>query len=202
MAQLVARHATGETEAELVAAARESTVRAMKAVLEPRGLGRPSRTRAPPRRPSDGRRRGGCLVVERARMIVEAVTGEKHEDVIVEAMLAETLTSILPPPRSGAEDLMVGLERAADGARWRAEGQRVREAVEDKIAAAFEPLAGPREDVAADVAEVEEPRGRRDPVAIDAAIVRAAGELRTRDLEAGRLLRAVLETGAWRAVCA
>lgn len=72
--------------------------------------------------------------------------------------------------------------------------------VDDRIAAALKSQAAPRDDVAGDVAEVDVALGDDDPVALDATIVRLAGELRTRGLTIGRLLRAALETGAWRAL--
>ncbi|MCC6622952.1 MAG: hypothetical protein IT385_16960, partial [Deltaproteobacteria bacterium] len=147
MAQLLARHATPEDEAELVDAARISTVRAMRRRLEPERAAEPDE--APARRTIE------TLVpvedawaFERARMVVEAVTGERATDTVVEAMLAETLTSLLSPPGDeageGGASVLRALDRAADGARFRAEGQAARDAARDALEAAFEGLAAPR----------------------------------------------------------
>ncbi|MCC6620600.1 MAG: HNH endonuclease [Deltaproteobacteria bacterium] len=199
MAQLVARHATAGDEAELVEAARTSTVRAMRARLEPDRAAEPDE--APARRtietvvPVED-----AWAFERARMVVEAVTGERSTDTVVEAMLAETLTSLLPPPGGeGGATLLHALDRAADGARFRAEAQAARDGARDMLEAAFEGLAAPRvafdetPPLASDIAV-------DDPVAIDQAIVDIAGRLRARDLEIGRLAREVQDAGGWRAL--
>ncbi|MCC6624810.1 MAG: hypothetical protein IT385_26405, partial [Deltaproteobacteria bacterium] len=198
MAQLVARHATAGDEAELVEAARTSTVRAMRVRLEPDRAGEPDE--APARRTietvvpvEDG------WAFERARMLVEAVTGDRSTDTDVEARLAESLTSLLPPPGGeGGATLLRALDRAADGARFRAEAQAARDGARDRLEAAFEGLAAPRLVLDDAPAVPPEAEGDDDPVAIDRLIVDIAGRLRARDLEIGRLAREAQDSGAWR----
>ncbi|MCC6621293.1 MAG: DUF222 domain-containing protein [Deltaproteobacteria bacterium] len=201
MAQLVARHATAEDEAELVDAARTSTVRAMRDRLEPDRSVEPEEAQA--------RRTIETIVpvedawaFERARVLVEAVVGEgeRSTDTVVEAMLAETLTSLLPPPGGeGGAALLRALERATDGARFRAEGQAARDGARDALEAAFDGLIAPR--VALDDVPIV-PNGPDDdnPVALDGVIVDIAGKLRARDLEIGRLAREMQDAGGWRAL--
>ncbi|MCC6625167.1 MAG: HNH endonuclease [Deltaproteobacteria bacterium] len=202
MAQLVARHATTENEVELVEAARTSTVRAMRERLESGRSAEPDE--APARRtietvvPVED-----AWAFERARVLVEAVVGEggdRSTDTIVEAMLAETLTSLLPPPGGkGGADFLRDLDGAADGARFRAEGRVAHDGARDALEAAFDGLVAPR--VVLDDAPIlpDGPDGD-DPVALDGAIVDIASRLHSRDLEIGRLAREMQSSCGWRAL--
>ena len=200
MAQLVARHATADDEVHLVEAAMSSTVRAMRARLEPDRSGEPDE--APARRtletvvPVED-----AWAFERARMLVEALTGERSTDAIVEAMLAETLTSLLPPPGGeGGAAVLRALDRAADGARFRAEGRAAGDCARDAIEAAFDGLIAPRFVLEDAPPPPPESDAADDPVALDGLIVDIAGKLRARDLAIGRLAREMQDTGGWRAL--
>jgi len=201
MAQLVARHATPEDEAALTAEASSKTLRAMRERLAPRPRGPdPDLADATPRRTIQvSVTVEDAWAFERARVIVEAVTGERSTDTVVEAMLAETLTSILPPPRTpGAPDLLAVIDRAADHARWRAEGLASTAAASDELARGFECCLEPRPVVDLDgVDPVGPPPPDADARALDDYMTKVAAELRARDVRIGRLVRVMLEREGW-----
>jgi len=116
---------------------------------------------------------------------------------VVEAMLAETLTSILPPPRSpGAPDLLRAIERAADQARWNAEARACSAAASLDIAKGFEPNYEPRPAVAPDDPIAPLPPDA-DARVIDEHVTKVAAELRSRDVAIGHIARVMLEREGW-----
>jgi hypothetical protein len=94
MANEVARAATAESEAFLLALAKRTTVRRMKKVLrEARGEPEPEAPRARARvsRTAD---REVALLFEHVREVAERVVGTADPDTILEAMLAEGMTAL------------------------------------------------------------------------------------------------------------
>ena len=217
MAQLLARHATPETETDLVTEAALSTLRAMRARLEP-GRASTDDDEAPARRTIEARVPiEDAWAFERARMLIEAVTGERAADAIVEHMLAEMMTSLLHVP--GAQEVMRKIERAADAARLRAEAMRASAEVRDALDAAFERELAPRAAVAARTAAeageaapaatashtlpddlgaaVGDGLEGLDATGLDRRIMAIACELRGRDLSIGRVALAMRDTLGW-----
>src|SRR5690606_29754888 len=95
MAELLARHATPETEAELLKAARTKTVRAMREAL---AADAPEREEAP----EDDRRTrqfGADALTswawEMTRSLVRMRFGVADDDAVAEALLAEGMTTLL-----------------------------------------------------------------------------------------------------------
>jgi len=193
MAQLLARHATRDNEVALVEAARTKTLRAMRAHLEHDATEPPEP--APRRTLELSVTTEDAWAYERARMIVEAVTGDRSTEGVIEAMLAETLTSILPPR---AVDLAEEIEQASAMARWRASSQALDARIRERFEAEFEPLLAPRPALDPDESAPVKVPDDNDPVAVDGVIVKLAREIQGRELAVGRLAITFCETGAWR----
>ncbi|MFW6050159.1 MAG: hypothetical protein ACODAU_03225, partial [Myxococcota bacterium] len=90
MAELVARHATAESEAFLVALARKATVTRMRKLFGLRKRARPTRRRLARTLDPDI-----AWLFEQTRMLVEAHCGSRSNDAVFEALLGEATTELL-----------------------------------------------------------------------------------------------------------
>ncbi len=173
-----AKHVVPLNEAELIAEARGSTVRAMRARLAV-GDGDGDSEAGP----DMGSARATimatvssveALAFERARMLIEAVGDTRSRDEVLEAMLAEGLGEILTRWPDVAIPFGLGTETAA-GAAWRAEVAATERAAE----AAAEATIG-AEPVGFEAAE--ETALPEDVFGLDECLRAMSAELATRDL--------------------
>jgi len=189
MVELVARVATPLDEAEWVERAETMTVRAMRAELTRRRIETMDDT-APERVSIQATvNQLDAWAFERAKLMVEAVSGAKGEDAI-EAMLAEGLTEILaqvpdfdlPSTLTPAGVELLRSERADDRALQDASEASL-EALTPMEPASYEPEP-----------EIEWPA---DPRQIDARLRLAAQDLAWRDLEMAVLGKRCEDHGLW-----
>ncbi len=191
MAELLARRATPETEAGLLAEALGSTVRKMRA-----GLAEAAQVEDDPERRRTIERNVAVedmWAVVRTRMLLKAIHGVHGDDDLVEALVGEGLISLqnLTRDRLGGE---LVLDEAAEARRkawyaqiaaWRAEA----EADCEEDLKREEPVAidvGPQAPLPA------------DPKALDDVARNLSRELARRDLEMGDVARRLLEANGWR----
>ena len=203
MAELLSRHATRESEAELLAAASSGTVREMQAKLTAkRKAPKPEVNDETSKvRPTHSVSETELLMLGASRMLVEYLVGARvGDEAFVDALLGEaqsTLegsgTELSEPAREGNPAELS--EPAIDFAAL--------EALSTLHAAKTPPPQRPMEPrFAPPIAHetvVDEPlpttlRG------LDRQIVRCCRELARRNIEIGRLMRTVLVRGAWRAL--
>ncbi|TNF32980.1 MAG: DUF222 domain-containing protein [Deltaproteobacteria bacterium] len=224
VADLLARHATPDTEADLVAQARTSTYRAMlEALARCAAAGDETASTpdgaAPPAadEDEDDERRHLAITVdqldawalERTRGLVRAMTGSGCDDALVEALLAEAVTTLLNrhPDLRLPRDLddpahAWAREWRAQLATWRTEAERD---CEPRI-----PGHGGEADYAPDFLEqvaaaicdaVPTPRPTAvptQPEALDARLRELAHDLARRDLALGELARDFWDADGWR----
>ncbi|MCK6546365.1 HNH endonuclease [Myxococcota bacterium] len=178
MAELVARHATHDTEAALLARAKESTVRALAAELTQRPEEHAEDDEPPPAKLSaiEWVRPRDLAAVTASRMLVEYLTnGARSDEAFVEALLGEghsTLQSIAEARRAGGA---VDDQTSAEG-------------VDARLARALGAIAG-RSDVG--LAQSAEPA-----VAAPSDGAKRADEGRARNERAGELHTSDGELGA------
>ena len=205
MVELLAREATPENEAQLIAEARGMTVRAMRerlAGLGDGGDGEPS----PPElhEPGDEQRTLQVSVdsvtawaFEATRSLLSTRFGVVGDDAMVEALLAEAMSTLL----SRHPELTCRLDGAT-----RAEAWDQRRELERRLAEllAEDELSGQADDpgltelIAAFVDDVEAGELPRTPVELDAHLRELSARLQTRDRRLGELAAEVWGCSGWR----
>jgi hypothetical protein len=196
MAELLCRHATPENEAELVAAARGRTVRAMKQRLTVR-----TDVAAWWERDDDELQEvrfamgiGEVAIVEATRLLVERIDGvEASDGRFVDALLGEGQTAMLDLERNARAAAVVDEEeerRLEREARAREARERARELAEGAIAPVV-PIGV--------VDGSERPLGG-SAREIDAEVLRCCRALLERDLEIGQLWRVFAAQRGWLAL--
>jgi len=202
MVELLAREATPETEAQLIAEARGSTVRAMRERL----AGRSDDGDAEPAacEPDDERRTLQVSVdsvtawaFEATRSLLRTRFGLVGDDAMVEALLAEAMSTLL----ARHPELTCRLDSAT-----RAEAWDQRRELERRLAEllAEDELSGEAEDpglselIAALVDGVGARVLPRTPVALDARLRELSARLQTRDRRLGELACEVWGCSGWR----
>jgi len=200
MAEVVSRHATAETEAELVEQARRETVRAMRARLGAEG-GEEGEGEGEGEDENDDEKRCTLTVtvptedawaVEVTRILVAGITGSRSNETLVEAMLAEGLLSLqnLLPKRTN-DDADLRLEDPEAIAAWRAELARWRREAEETCEGRLEKEAP--------AIEVESwPELPSGALALDAEIRDCCARLAERDVVMGDLARRFFDADGWR----
>jgi hypothetical protein len=203
MAELLARHATPQTEAALLQIARSKTVQAMRIALSPqKSPGSPD----PPEEDDLARTLSLTLPVEEAwaleatRMMVEHMDGKHTGGHFLESLLAEATISLLelPGPTQAdqadqADQIDVTAQMEAEHTAWRAQMQRLQH-----LQAAAELQSRPA--VATDPNPGEAPDPSDLPIgleALDARIRHYSAELASRDLFFGRMAQRFLALRGW-----
>jgi hypothetical protein len=189
MAEICARHATPETEADLLEQALGSTVRGMRKRLAEPPDEEPDLRRTLERRlPIED-----VWAVERTRILLDTAFGLHSDDALVEVMIAEGLVSlqILTNDRWGTE-LVLDPRTDSDRKAFRALLAGWREEAEADAEDAIPPAPVRDADPA--------PEGPlpRDAHALDLLARKAAQDLARRDLEMGDLARALFDANGWR----
>ena len=195
MAELLARYATPEDEDELVAAAQNRTVLFMRGWLAERAGGNPGREdsddadHVPLRIEVGGEE---LALFEISRTVVEANDGFRPSDNhLMTALLAEGLSSFRA----------LGGGRTAAAAPDVAEIDREHDALEQRRRVATE-RARAAESAIPRVAPLDlpspEPPLPSDLDGLDSEIRRLAAQLAVRDLQMGRLARALIEARGWK----
>jgi len=197
MAELLARHATPQTEAALLQVARGKSVQAMRIALSPQ---------EPPEPPDDdelARTLSLTVPVEEAwaleatRMMVEHMDGKCTGGHFLESLLAEATISLLElTGPAQAEEADVSAQMEAEHTAWRAQMQRLQHLhaeaeLRSRPAVATEPNPG------------EAPEADDLPIgleALDARIRHYSAELASRDLFFGRLAQRFLALRGWQAL--
>jgi hypothetical protein len=189
MAELLARHATPETEAALLEVARDKTVQAMRVALSPN---------QEPRDDDDHSRTLSLTVpveeawaLEATRMMVEHLDGKSSGEHWLGAVLAEGHASLLALLRSGEDDM--SSQMAAEHAAWRAELEHLHHQH-----AEAELRSHPR--VSADAVAGQAPEADDMPTGLaqlDLRIRQYAAELGSRDLFFGRIARRFVALRGW-----
>jgi hypothetical protein len=194
MAELLARHATPQTEAALLQVARGKTVQAMRIALSPQDS---PDSAEPPDDDELARTLSLTLPVEEAwaleatRMMVEHMDGKCTGGHFLESLLAEGTISLLELVDPSENDVWVQME--AKQTAWRAQMQRLQHLHADAElrshpAVATEPHPGEAPD-ADDL-----PLGLE---ALDARIRHYSAELASRDLFFGRMAQRFLALRGW-----
>jgi len=203
MVELVAREATADTEAQLVAEARGATVRAMRERLAGRSEG--GETEPAALEPGDEQRTLQVSVdsvtawaFEATRSLLRTRFGVIGDDAMVEALLAEAMSTLL----ARHPELVCRLDSAT-----RAEVWDQRRELERRLAEllAEDELSGQVDDpglteliagfVVDSVSSAELPRA---PVALDARLRELNTRLQTRDRRIGELASEVWGCSGWR----
>jgi len=203
MVELLARDATPETEAQLIAEARGKTVRAMRERL----AGRSDDGEAEPAALEAGDEQRTLQVsvdsvtawaFEATRSLLRTRFGVLGDDAMVEALLAEAMSTLL----ARHPELTCRLDSAT-----RAEAWDQRRELERRLAEllAEDDFAGRAEDpaLAELIAGFVEDSGRnaglpRTPVALDARLRELNTRLQTRDRRVGELASEVWGSSGWR----
>jgi hypothetical protein len=191
MAELLARHATPQTEAALLQVARNKTVQAMRVALSPN---------EPPHEDELMRTLSLTVPVEEAwaleatRMMVEHMDGRSAAGHCLEALLAEGTLSLLELLDPTDDDVTVQME--AQESAWRAEMKRLhhRQAdaeLQSRPAVAARPTAGVAPEADDLPSSIE---------ALDACIRHYSAELASRDLFFGRIAQRFLALRGWQAL--
>ncbi len=192
MAELLARHATPETEAALLEVARDKTVQAMRVALSPH--------QEPHDDDDDSRALSLTVPVEEAwaleatRMMVEHLDGKSSGEHWLEAVLAEGHASLLALLRSGEDDTSLQME--AEHAAWRAElehlqHQHAKAELRSRPRVSADPVAGQAPGADDLPSSLEE---------LDLRIRQYAAELGSRDLFFGRIARRFVALGGWQSL--
>jgi hypothetical protein len=136
--------------------------------------------------------REDAWLYECARMIVRRVSGGRTADKVVEALIGEGTSSLVPHIPEGAirpsyDDPSVGAQRA-----WEAQLAAYREEAEALCEARIRGRAPP-----------DAVTGRREPrddsaIGLDTWLIRVAGELAERDVAIGRLAEMFWKADGWR----
>jgi hypothetical protein len=191
MAELLARHATPQTEAALLQVARGKSVQAMRVALSPH-------------EPHDDDELARTLsltlpleeawALEATRMMVEHMDGKCTGGHFLESLLAEGTISLLELVDRAEADVSAQME--AEHTAWRSNMQRLQHLHADaelrsRPAVATEPNAGDAPD-ADDL-----PLGLE---ALDARIRHYSAELASRDLFFGRMAQCFLALRGWQAL--
>jgi hypothetical protein len=202
MAELLARHATPQTEAALLQVARGKTVHAMRLALSPRA------SSSAPGSPNllepddDELTRTLSLTVpveeawalEATRMMVEHMDGKHTASHFLESLLAEGTISLLALVDPSENDVSEQME--AEHTAWRAQMQRLQHLhaqAELRSRPAVSTAPHPGEAPHAD----DLPTGLE---ALDARIRHYSAELASRDLFFGRMAQRFLGLGGWQAL--
>ena len=192
MAELLARHATPETEAALLEVARDKTVQAMRFALSP--------DREPHEDDDDSRTLSLTVPVEEAwaleatRMMVEHLEGNSSSEHWLGAVLAEGHASLLELLRSGEDEMSLLME--SEHAAWLAELQQLQHQH-----AEAELRSHPR--VSADPVVGQAPEADDLPTSLaqlDLRIRQYAAELGSRDLFFGRIARRFAALDGWQSL--
>jgi len=192
MAELLARHATPETEAALLEVARDKTVQAMRVALSP--------DHEPHDDDDDSRTLSLTVPVEEAwaleatRMMVEHLEGKSSGEHWLGAVLAEGHGSLLALLRSGEDEMSLQME--SGHAAWRAELEHLQhEHAEAELRShprvSTHPVAGQApevDDIPSSLAQ------------LDLRIRQYAAELGSRDLFFGRIARRFVALGGWQSL--
>ncbi|MGB5681532.1 MAG: HNH endonuclease, partial [Polyangiales bacterium] len=210
MAELLARHATPQTEAALLQIARGKTVAAMRIALSSQeSPGSPGSSRStespasPPQLDDDDdltRTLSLTLPVEEAwaleatRMMVEHMDGKSTGAHFLESLLAEATISLLELIPASENNFSTKAE--AEHAAWCAEMQRLQHLqaqaeLQSRPAVGTDPTPG--EAPAAD----DLPAGGQSVEALDTRIRHYSAELASRDLFFGRIARRFLTLRGW-----
>ena len=213
MAELLARHATPQTEAALLQIARGKTVAAMRIALSSQeSPGSPGSSRStespasPPQLDDDDdltRTLSLTLPVEEAwaleatRMMVEHMDGKSTGAHFLESLLAEATISLLELIPASENNFSTKAE--AEHAAWCAEMQRLQHLqaqaeLQSRPAVGTDPTPG--EAPAAD----DLPAGGQSVEALDTRIRHYSAELASRDLFFGRIARRFLTLRGWQAL--
>jgi len=227
MAELLARHATAQTEAALLQIARGKTVAAMRIALSPQqsagSLGQPRSTGSPvsppePRLDDDeelARTLSLTLPVEEAwaleatRMMVEHMDGKSTGAHFLESLLAEATISLLElvdpsePDVSTQADVCthpdVTAQMEAEHAAWCAEMQRLQHLQAEAELQSRPAVATDPTPGEAPAAD-DLPAGGQSVEALDARLRHYSAELASRDLFFGRMAQRFLALRAWQAL--
>ncbi|NNE47200.1 MAG: HNH endonuclease [Rhodothermales bacterium] len=200
MAELLARHATPQTEAALLQVARGKTVQAMRIALSPQKSPASQDSQAPPQVDDDdelARTLSLTLPVEEAwaleatRMMVEHMDGKRTGGHFLESLLAEATISLLELVPPSENDLSARME--SEHTAWRAEMQRTQHLqanaeLQSRPAVTREPNPG------------EAPELDDLPLGLDALDTRIrhhSAELASRDLFFGRMAQRFLALRGW-----
>jgi len=202
MAELLARHATPQTEAALLQVAHGKTVHAMRIALSPRASSSaPGSPSSPEPADDDELTRTLSLTVpveeawalEATRMMVEHMDGKHTASHFLESVLAEATISLLElvDPENDTSEQM-----EAEHTAWRAQMQRLQHLqaqAELRSRPAVTTAPHPGEAPTAD----DLPTGLE---ALDARIRHYSAELASRDLFFGRMAQRFLGLGGWQAL--
>jgi hypothetical protein len=194
MAELLARHATSQTETALLQVARGNSVQAMRVALSPHELPDPPDDDELARTLSLTVPLEEAWALEATRMMVEHMDGKCTGGHFVESLLAEGTISLLELVDPAEADVSAQME--AEHTAWRSQMQRLQHLHADaelrsRPAVATEPNAGEAPD-ADDL-----PLGLE---ALDARIRHYAAELASRDLFFGRMAQRFLALRGWQAL--
>ncbi len=204
MAELLARHATPQTEAALLQIARGKTVAAMRIALSPQQA--PGSPESPPQPDDDddlARTLSLTLPVEEAwaleatRMMVEHMDGKSTNAQFLESLLAEATIALLeltdPVPAQETNQADITAQMEAEQAAWRAQMQRLQHLqaeaeLQSRPAVPTDPNPGEAPDPS------DLPTGLE---ALDARIRHYSAELASRDLFFGRMAQRFLALRGW-----
>ncbi len=209
MAELLARHATPQTEAALLTIARGKTVQAMRIALTP-----PESLASPDPTDDDELARTLSLTLpveeawalEATRMMVEHMDGKSTGAHFLESLLAEATISLLEltasaraqeidqADRTDQTDIYAQME--AEHAAWRAQMQRLQhQEAEAELQTRPAVTTDPNPGEAPDPSDL--PTGIK---ALDARIRHYSAELASRDLFFGRIAQRFLALRGWQAL--
>ena len=194
MAELLARHATPQTEAALLQVASGKTVQAMRIALSPQGSPDPPDDDELARTLSLTVPLEEAWALEATRMMVEHMDGKSTGAHFLESLLAEGTISLLELVDRAEPDVSAQME--AEHTAWRSKMQRLQHLhaeaeLRSRPAVATEPNAGEAPD-ADDL-----PLGLQ---ALDARIRHYSAELASRDLFFGRVAQRFLALRGWQAL--
>ena len=218
MAELLARHATPQTEAALLQVARGKTVQAMRIALSPQESQASRGSPAPPDDDELARTLSLTLPVEEAwaleatRMMVEHMDGKSTGGHFLQALLAEATISLLEltAPTQAEDHAQAGegaraeeqaqadisAQMEAEHTAWRAEMQRLQhQQAEAELQSRPSVSTEPHPGEAPDADDL--PAGLQ---ALDARIRHYSAELASRDLFFGRLAQRFLSLRGWQSL--
>jgi hypothetical protein len=194
MAELLARHATPQTETALLQVARGKTVQAMRIALSPQGSPDPPNDDELARTLSLTLPLEEAWALEATRMMVEHMDGKRTGGHFLESLLAEGTISLLELIDPAEADVPAQLE--AEHAAWHTKMKRLQllhadAELRSRPAVPTEPNPGEAPD-ADDL-----PLGLE---ALDARIRHYSAELASRDLFFGRVAQRFLGLRGWQAL--
>ncbi len=212
MAELLARHATPQTEAALLQVARGKTVQAMRIALTPQESQASSASPDPTDADDHTSTLSLTLPVEEAwaleatRMMVEHMSGTHTGAHFLESLLAEAtipLLNLTAPARSqeaeGSTEADVTAQMEAEQIAWRAQlqylqHQQAEAELQTRPAVTTAPIPGEAPD-ADDL-----PAGIESIEALDTRIRHYSAELASRDLFFGRIAQRFLALRGWQSL--